>query len=161
MDYHKRTRHETLRELWTVVKNNGSSGNLDAKIDEFLQIAINELNSIKQSLQATLVGTALQEMTFDSNLKVNTCMHMSYRYEQLPILGDYLEHSGKTTKCKALAQKFAKRNLNLAYVYELPFSSIHMIFVLPMENNLCRILYTSFAQIICVFCKKEKQKKLI
>ena len=60
MDYHIRTRHETFSEVWKKVKNNGSFGDLDDKNDEFIQTAINELNFIKHSLQATLIGTPVK-----------------------------------------------------------------------------------------------------
>ena len=72
MDNHIRTRHELLSEVWKVVENNGSFGDLNDKNDEFIQIAINELNFIKNSIQATLIGTPVKELTFDSNLIVET-----------------------------------------------------------------------------------------
>ena len=124
MDHHIRTRHEILSEVWKVVENSGSFGDLDDKNNEFIQIAINKLNFNKHSLQATLIGTPVKELTFDSNLIVDTCMHMSYTYKQLAILRDYLDHPAKATKCKVLAQKFVKPNLNLADIYELLFCSI-------------------------------------
>ena len=106
-----------MNEVLKMVESNGSFGDLDYRNDEFIQITINELNFIKHSVQATLIGIPVKEMTFDSNLTVETCMHMSHTYKQLAFLHDYLDHSAKATKCKVMAQKFAERNLNLADNY--------------------------------------------
>ena len=134
MNYHLRTRHKILSEVWKVVENNGFFGDLDDNNDEFIQFGINELNSIKHSLQATLIETPVKQLTFDSNLRVETCMHMSYTNKQVAILRDYLDHPSKATKCQVLAQKLTKPNLNLADIFELLLSSIWMTFLLHINH---------------------------
>ena len=65
------------RNFERSVENNGSLGDLDDKNDEFIQIASNQLNFIKHSLRATLIGTPVKELTFDSNSIVRlacTCL---------------------------------------------------------------------------------------
>ena len=124
MDYHTRTRHKFLSEVWKVVENKGSLGALDHENDELNQIPINELNFIKHSLHAPLIEIPVKEMTFDSNLIVDTCMYNSNTYKQLTIVRDYLEHSATAAKWKVLAQKFTNPKLNLVEIYEPLFSSI-------------------------------------
>ena len=81
MEYHIRSRHKIVSEVWKTVEQNGSLGDLDCKNDDFVQTAINDLNSIKHSPQTRLIGTPLNEMTFGSNLLLNTRLHMSYTYK--------------------------------------------------------------------------------
>ena len=111
----------------------------------FFRIAPKELNFIKNPLQTTVIATPTNEITFDSNLLVDTCLHMFYTDKQLTILRDYLDLTVKAIKCKVLAEKFAKPNLNLADIDE------HLV-------EYCDALHCRFAQnnfyivCLCYFC---------
>ena len=107
-------KHDIYSKAWKVVEKNGSFGDLDEKYDDFIQISINELNFIKHSLQATLIGTPINEMTFDSKKILDTCLQSTYTWRQLVILRDYQNHTAKATKCKVLVQKIGEPKSSLA-----------------------------------------------
>ena len=96
-----------------MVENNGSFGDLDDKYDDFIEISINELNFIKNSLQATLMGTPINDKTFDSKIIVDTCLQRTCTWRQLVILRDFQNHTAKATKCKVFVQKIGEPKSNL------------------------------------------------